>query len=125
MPSPSQISRGESWSYEWRIEEQEQPIDAASDVEAWLSATYKGDPITPGSVVVLARGAPGNRSDGRVLWSGLLQASDVTTALVSILTGDPVFEVCSINGERKCQRGTMSHNDTLDGVPVVTYLHDR
>jgi hypothetical protein len=111
---PNTIARAEAFEFEWQIERKDRytgalnPIDEDSAVSAWLSLTFKGDPVTPGSVVPLTRRDLELRSDGRVLWFGILEATDVTAALVGITTGNPVYEVCEIDGERKSRQLTVA-----------------
>jgi hypothetical protein len=104
---PTTIHRAEDWEVEWRLEEknpstgQLEPLDADTPVSAWLSATDKGDPITPESVVTLARRTLELRTDARTLWFAVLAAADVTAALAGIVTGGTAYEVVSVDGELK------------------------
>jgi len=108
------IHRGEAWEYEWRLERKEEftgelePLPLESVINAWLSATYKGDAITPRSVLALTRRELDLRFDGRLLWFAILEADPVTEALAAIATGDPIFEVCEIDGERKSRELTVA-----------------
>lgn len=106
MPSVV-IPRGEAFEAEWKILRKDRytgtpaPIDEDSAVLWWLSLTFKGEPVTPASVVTLTRRALELRSDGRELWFGILAADDVTDALAGVATGDSIHEVLSVDGERK------------------------
>ncbi len=104
---PTTIHRAEAWEYEWRLERKDdstgelEPFDSMTLVSAWLSATDKGDPIAPESVLELERRTLVLRTDGRRLWYAIVPAADVTTALAGIATGGAVWEVCEVGGERK------------------------
>lgn len=106
MSTPITISRAQSWEFDWTVRQRNaatgdrEPIDAASVVRAWLSATFKGDPITPASIVTLTRRSLALRTDGRPQWCGVLDAASVTEALAGIATGDQVAEVLEVDGER-------------------------
>ena len=101
------IHRGEAWEFEWRVQQKNEfsgipsPIDEDSAVSAWLSETYKGDPILPASMMPLTRRVLELRMDGRVLWFGILDADVVTEALDGIATSTTIYEVLSVDGELK------------------------
>jgi len=101
MADPMQIARGEAWKYSWRVTRDGAAIDGDRVVNAWLSRTFKGDPVTPESVLPLSRGRLLLRADEREIWSAPLHADAVTAALASIFTGYTVWEVIEIDGERK------------------------
>ncbi len=101
------IGRGEAFEFEWRLTQKNaltgeiEPFDEETIVRAWLSLTFKGDPIVVDSELPLTRRQVGLRADGRLLWFGILAADDVTAALAAIATGASAYEVCEVEGERK------------------------
>lgn len=97
------IPRGEAWGIDWRLVKTNQrtglpePLVETTAVSWWLSATFKGEPITEASVVVLTRGHQDPREDGREHWFGVLDSGDVTDALADIATSGSVYEVVEVS----------------------------
>jgi hypothetical protein len=107
------IPRDRAREFEWDLSRKDadtgvpSPIPETADVSAWLSLTEDGEPITPGSVVVLTRRPLELRSDARRLWFGILERDAVTEALDDLAMGDPLFEVVEVDGERDSREITV------------------
>lgn len=111
---PTTISRAEAFELEWWLEAKNdvtgllEPLAGDTPVSGWLSATFKGDPITGSPIVTLVRRGVELRTDSRALWYGVLAAADVTDALAGIVTGGLVYEVVEVDGERKSNELTVA-----------------
>lgn len=113
MAESDEIARGEAREFEWSIREKDEftgvpePLDEDTPITGWLSAAYKGDPITDESVVTLKRRERTTRADGRILWFAILGADEVTEALSGIATSGTAYEVIEIAGERRSRGFTV------------------
>jgi len=108
------IHRGEACEPDWHLTRKNartgvpEPLDEDTPVSWWLSATYKGDPIDPETVVTLTRRQRELREDARTSWFGILERDTVSDLLQGILTGGTVYEVVDVDGERKSRALTVA-----------------